>query len=378
MNYTTTAARSVFVMLAILVTPSAQQQLSLGRPVAEFPEPFTYISTIRELRDGRLLAVDEQERTLNIIDFAAGTTKVVGRAGSGPGEYATPGRLVALPGDTSLLHDPRNGRYLLIKPDGTPGDTYHLADAAMASLGARGSIPRATDANGAIYFEGSPLARRAGGPAAQANDSIPLMRYNRRSARLDTVTWLQVAAQNVQIRPGSDRGGVSISVGVQAYPERDDWAALPDGSVAVARGRDYHVDWYSPSRTRSTGPAVRFSRARVTEKDKEAWRAERRARASTRAAGNIPVNIRDPEWPSVMPPFVYFQTFARAPGELWVLRSHGADDPPVYDVFISPGTLRSRVTLPPRTRLLGFGNGNVYLARTDQDDLQFVQKYRWP
>jgi hypothetical protein len=375
-NQRSIARGAIVILAALSVSASAQEQRSLGRPIAEFPEPFTYISTIRELRDGRVLLVDERERTLNLIDFASGVVKQVGREGAGPGEYATPGRLVALPGDTSLLHDPRNGRYLLIKPDGTPGETYRLGNAALVSLGARGSIPRTSDANGALYFEGSPFTR--GGATIKALDSVPLVRYHRQSARLDTVTWLHVAAQNVQVRPGADAGGVSISVGVQAYQSRDDWAALPDGSVAVARVRDYHIDWYSPSGARSSGPAMRITPVRVTEKEKAAWRAERRARATTRTAGSIPVNIQEPDWPSVLPPFVYFQTFAHAPGEMWVLRSHRAEDPPMYDVFAAPGALRMRITLPARTRLLGFGSGALYLVRTDEDDLQFIQKYRWP
>jgi hypothetical protein len=37
-----------------------------------------------------------------------------------------------------------------------------------------------------------------------------------------------------------------------------------------------------------------------------------------------------------------------------------------------------RVALPADTRLVGFGNGTVYLARSDEDDLQYLQRYRLP
>jgi hypothetical protein len=36
------------------------------------------------------------------------------------------------------------------------------------------------------------------------------------------------------------------------------------------------------------------------------------------------------------------------------------------------------VVLPAKTRLLGFGQGTVYLVRTDDDDLQYLQRYRLP
>jgi hypothetical protein len=33
--------------------------------------------------------------------------------------------------------------------------------------------------------------------------------------------------------------------------------------------------------------------------------------------------------------------------------------------------------LPKATRLVGFGRGTVYLARMDDDGLEYLQRYRW-
>ena len=371
------AARGICaVALALPLGLQGQEPRSLGKPDAELKTPFTRIATVRELKDGRLLVVDERERSLSLIDLRTGTAKQVGRAGAGPGEYAYPGRILALPGDSSLLHDPGNARYLIIKPDGTPGETFRLPEPVFLSLGARGSIPRATDARGAIYFEGGPLTSGRG-TAPTALDSVPLLRYERRSGNLDTVAWVQLAKRNVQVRPGQD-GGVSISIGVQAFPARDDWSALPDGSVGVARVRDYHVDWYPSTGKRTAGPPVRFTAIAVTEAEKEAFRSERRARIAPRSSGSLPPDLPEPEWPAVMPPFVYWQTFSRPNGELWVLRSHKSREKPVYDVFGAPGTLTGRVALPAGTRLVGFGNGTAYLVRRDEDDLEYLQQYKLP
>jgi len=51
---------------------------------------------------------------------------------------------------------------------------------------------------------------------------------------------------------------------------------------------------------------------------------------------------------------------------------------PTFDVFDQTGRVVSRVALPAETRLIGFGNGTVYLARSDEDDLQYLQRYRLP
>ena len=47
-------------------------------------------------------------------------------------------------------------------------------------------------------------------------------------------------------------------------------------------------------------------------------------------------------------------------------------------MFDATGKVVSRVALPADTLLLGFGNGTVYLARSDEDDLQYLQRYKLP
>jgi hypothetical protein len=58
--------------LVIPVATHAQQLRSLGRPTAEFQEPFTRVATLRELSDGRVIVGDEHDATLQVIDFRAG------------------------------------------------------------------------------------------------------------------------------------------------------------------------------------------------------------------------------------------------------------------------------------------------------------------
>jgi hypothetical protein len=227
-----------------------------------------------------------------------------------------------------------------------------------------------------LYFEGGPYtAERDATPAAF--DSVPAMRYDRATMKLDTLAWIQLARGNVHISPGPSGRGLSITVGAHAYPARDDWKAMPDGSIAIVRVRDYHVDRYSRNGVRTAGPPIAFTPVPVTGAEKAAWRADRLSRVRTRSAGVMPPpNLPDPEWPTTMPPFVYYETFARPNGELWVLRSHKAADARVYDVFGPASTIIAQVALPPKTRLVGFGNGTIYLVRRDDDDLEYLQRYR--
>jgi hypothetical protein len=218
-----------------------------------------------------------------------------------------------------------------------------------------------------------------------AADSAPVLRYDRQTRKSDTVAYVHLAKGNAQVSGGP--GMLRTVVGLKAFPAHDEWAAMSDGGVAVVRVRDYHVDRYSASGKLSSGAPVTTDAVPVTDADKEAWRAERRAIASQGLqggrGGGMPAGaappLPNPEFPAFKPPFVPAGVFARPNGELWVLRSRKASEEiPVYDVFNAMGTMIARVAFPAKTRLVGFGNGSVYAARTDDDDLQYLQRYKPP
>ena len=356
----------------------AQQPTSLGKPEAEFAEPFTQIRAIRELRDGRVLVVDPRDRVVQLIDFSSGMSTKVGRTGAGPGEYGLPDRIIALPGDSSAIFDPDNSRYLIITPEGTTGTTFRIEDGGVR-MGGRGGAPRGTDSRGRIFIEGSAFVATADGGIA-TSDSAPVLRLDRATKTLDTLAWVQLAKGNARGSGGPN--GVMMMVGLKAFPSRDDWTPLPDGGVGIARVHDYHVERYSSSGTRTTGPSIPWSAIPVTEAEKEAWRAARRGLPAAGRGGAIPKNLPPPpqsEFPAVMPPFVSGATMARPNGEIWVLRSHRSTDAPIYDVFGPTGSMVRRVAMPgPTSRLVGFGSTTVYVARRDADELEYLQRYRLP
>ena len=91
----------------------------------------------------------------------------------------------------------------------------------------------------------------------------------------------------------------------------------------------------------------------------------------------------EPEFEATMPPFVGgpggAAVFATPDGEVWVARTRSASDKiPTYDVFDKTGALVKKVSLNPSSRVVGFGKGTVYVARSDEDDLQYLQRYKKP
>jgi hypothetical protein len=403
----TTLRTAAFGALLVPALLAAQKPLALAKPDAEYGEPFTNIGGIRELKDGRVIVSDMRDKTLQLVDLKGSATKI-GREGSGPGEYNLPGRLVPLPGDSTALFDMGNQRYMMIHPDGKPGKDFRLEAKAAApppaadgGRGGRGgpqmmmslSPPRGFDAKGNIYYQGAPFSMGADGNLVSA-DSVAIMRFDRALQKIDTVGYYNVPKSNAQVSGG--RGNMNIRIGgANPITPQDDWCVLPDGRVAVVRASNYHLDVYSNASRKVSGAPVPYERIAVNDAVKKMIEDER-ARNSRNAVrmtiGNSssggtqrstsvggPVGDLPPltDWPDFMPAFRANAAAARPNGEIWVLRTRRpGDEIPTFDVFDASGKVIGRVALPKNHRLIGFGQGTVYLVRTDDDDLQYLQRYK--
>ena len=47
-----------------------------------------------------------------------------------------------------------------------------------------------------------------------------------------------------------------------------------------------------------------------------------------------------------------------------------------YDVFDATARLHAEAHLRARSRIVGFGDGVIYVARRDADDLEHLERYR--
>jgi hypothetical protein len=356
----------------------AQQPQPLGRPLVEYAEPFSRITGVRELADGRLIIADSREKTLQLIDLTTGASRPISREGRGPGEWLSIVGLLPLPRSETLVADGGNRRFLKLGADGdvietvappalgtTPG-----ASPAMAGFAVFGLITaRAVDQWGRIHFEPVNFSREG----APAPDSIPILRWGLGRADIDTVGWRRSAGSGMVWAPS------------------EQWQAMPDGRIVRASPTPYRLTLVDSSGRSAEGPAVRFAPVRVTEADREEVRNRQRSqmaqvgqamRAQAPSAGGAPPAPRVPEiqFAETKPPFYGSQAIEVAPdGEIWILRTNAfGDSVPVYDVFNENGQLHRRVALPARSRLVGFGQRTVYIVRVDEDDLEWLQKYARP
>jgi len=365
-------------VLAVTVLPSLHAQevptRPLGRPAATFPEPVSSPAGFRALDDQRVIVADQLEGSVTLMNFRSGDRTEIGRQGDGPGEYGMPGPLFAA-GDTTFMLDMGNRRLLAITPDGQIlANTIPLGLPSGIPV-----IPRGVDARGRIYFDLGGIAVPGLEESARTGKA-PLIRWDRKTNRLDTLATVQFPPM-----PPAGPGEVRISIGGGAYQPRDDWSVLPDGRIGLARATEYHVEWLGGGAP-VVGPMVRYEPVKVGDDEKNAWADQMASRGMIVEVENGRRRSRRPPrpditrmtWPEVMPAFTGTRAVVAAPnGELWVRRAQPAKATGgLYDVFDGRGQLIRRVTLEGNRVLLGFGPSSIFVARTDEDDLQWIERYQ--
>lgn len=387
----------VGALAALAVAPSVQAQtkVALGKPDAETTESFTTIMSIRETPSRKVLVTDPRDKVVQLVDLVSGSMVKVGREGSGPGEYSLPMALVGLPDGSTLLFDMIGRRFLTISADGKPGAILDMPRPPAATTATNGAGPVGLlagirsiggyDARGRVYFEGSAFTTDGG-----TADSVPIMRWDRVKPTFDTVGFRRQPAgstirsggpNNVQIRMG----------GGKRFTPTEAWGVTADGSVVRVFPEPYRVAWLTSPTQAKMGPVIPYTPMKVTEAEKKSiiGAQARNPGLVVRVGGGPgggggggggPINLPPPEFMDTKPPYDGANAVQVAPdGEVWVLRTRPFEDKiPSYDVFDRTGALVKKVSLNPKSRVVGFGKGTVYVARTDEDDLQYLQRYKRP
>ena len=378
---------AVLALSAITPAVAAQTAVALTKPAAEFTEPFTRVASLRELADGKVIVSDSRDKIVQMVDFRAETTTKIGREGQGPGEYVLPATLFALPGNQTWLHDLLGRRFLPIDPTGKIADPVPMPGTTASKGGILmiASVP-GSDAKGRLYFEAP--AFDPGNPNAAPPDSLAILRWDRVIPALDTAAWIVGPKPQVTALGGGRRFQMVLGTG-KIFEPQEAWGVAGDGGVVRVTPSPYQVIWYGPGAKPATGPVVPYSPLPVTQADKDAViEARKRGGGGTffamgrNGGGTAPrkIDLPDPEFAPTKPPFQGQSAVSVSPdGEVWVERTQPAGaKQPVYDVFNRAGRLVERVTLNPRSRVVGFGAGTVYVVRQDQDDLEYLQRFPKP
>jgi hypothetical protein len=377
---------TVFVMPA-----SLPAQLRLSQANATFSEDFGAIQTVRELPDGRVLVADPLGKALYLVDMDAGRRTVIGREGQGPDEYRQPDAVWPLPGDSTLLVDLGNGRLVALGPDLSFGPTSPIT-VGEPQMGRQlvFAIPQGIDGQGRVY------ARAMGGGLGGGAypDSADILRIDRGARTAEPTAKFKIQAVTQRTSGGANNRNVAISP-IPLSPE-DAWGIAPNGSVILARSSDYHVERIAPDGTVTRGPAIPFDAVRIGTAEKEEYLAEQGRSGGGIAvgvevvngqmsmsfarggAGSGPREIDQYTWPEEEPPFYGGRIPVDPENRAWVRRHVEAGEPSTYDVFDEAGDRVGTVLLDAGKRVVGFGQGTVYVVAFDEFDQNYLERYPMP
>lgn len=392
-------SRKVLGLLIVFVHPATRAvgQASpvvrtLTVPVATDSGVVGRISGIRVLANGNVLISDGGMRRVILLDSSLSRIAIVLSNDSGfankYGNGGLPG-LIPYVADSTVFPSQPLQLLLVISPSGKVVRAMAPPKARdfgflLAGLQSSGGQP-AFDPAGHLVYRGTrqapPQPRRRPDAVPDSGtrtvsvgpDSAPIVRGNLDARTVDTMAMVRLpVTKDVTIALG---GGRETSYGLyNPISSVDEWVLLADGTIALVRGQDYHIDWVSPDGKKSSSPKMPFAWKRLTLADKEklldsARQSVAEARAKIAAAGQqVPrtpfVTVDPDDIPDYYPPVRIGQVKADPEGNLWVLPSTSTLSSVtlpglVYDVVNRDGKIIERVRLPAGRNILAVGTGGV-------------------
>ncbi|MEO7361029.1 MAG: hypothetical protein ABI120_11915 [Gemmatimonadaceae bacterium] len=369
---------------------------ALGAIVSKSTDSLGSNVIVRALSNGRVMVNDVNRRRVLLFEPSLSTFSLVVDSGSTTGtamSSAVPSaQLIAYPGDSTLYVDFATQALLVIDGGGKVARVMALPrpnDAIYLAAGAFGAAH--VDPQGRLVYRGMRppkiLPPEPGSKIMmslpQQSDSGPILRADFDTRTVDTVTTLKI------LQPGAmtieqEGQNVSLKLVVNPMDTGDEWTMLPDGTIAIVRAHDYHVDWVSADGKITSSPKMAFDWKRMSDEQKQFKLDSMRPllqKAIDDAPGQMMPTATGPRRMKIQFQFVPLEKLpdyepAIAPGalkvdpkgNLWIVprTSAGANGGVLYDVVSRKGEVTERVQFPKGYALAGFGVlDEVYLLRVD-------------
>jgi hypothetical protein len=427
--------RKFFLFIAVAAPLGAQQAPAvrlINAPDASTKAVFGLVAAVRQLPGGRVLVNDVQKRQLLMFDNTLATSTIVADSVSGGANAYGPsgGAIIPYFADSTLFIDPRDLSMFVIDPAGAISRVAAVPRSQdAASLGSNIIGSPALDSKGRIVYRagfgrmimGPPAGGRGGMPTfADPPDSTAIVRVDLTSRKVDTAAYFKIPKTKMNMV--QNEKGMSITSEINPMQLVDDWTVTDDGSIAIIRGRDYHIDWVDADNHITSSAKIAFDWQRLSDEDKvaiidssrtamEAARAKAMAAGGSNplaaamgaagggnvvmsfntsggggdgvarkagaegAAGGLAMSplvfVNPSELPDYRPAVSQGSAKADIDGNVWIRTSAtraGSMAGPIYDVVNRQGALIDRVQIPSGRQIVGFGKGGVVymMARDDK------------
>jgi hypothetical protein len=364
---------------------------------------------VRALPNGSVLVNDAGRRRVLMFDaMLAHATSVIDSAsgnGTSISSLIPSAQLIRYGVDSTLFVDVATQALLVIDPNGKIAHVMALPrprDATFLAIALYGAP--AMDPRGRLVYRGVIIPQikppdptsRVMFSLPQQPDSGPIVRADFDTRSVDTIATMKILQPGSMTMTQDGQGNVAMQMVVNPMDTGDEWAMLPDGTVAIVRAHDYHIDWINPDGTRRSSEKMPFDWKRVTDEQKQfkldSMRPLMQKAVDGAAVRTIPTAdgprkmriqfdfVPISKLPDYEPPISPGSVKADLIGNLWIVprTSASATVGVLYDVVNSQGVITHRVQFPKGYALAGFGpNGDVYVLRVD-GKVGFLEKAKAP
>jgi hypothetical protein len=362
----------------------------LTTPVASDSGLFGNALGVRALSNGRVIVNDVYWRRLLMFDSTMKTFRIIADTSAGSSaKYPNPTNPIPYLGDSTLLVDRDAQTLLVIDPTGTIVRSMAAPRSADLSWLAFAGAYAVIDPKGRLVYRAVPpratardvLASDSGKVFTDTyHDSAAIVRADFDTRSVDTLAT-HASPVRKELRMATGRGFSAPTIATDPLPETDAWAMLTDGTIAIVRGHDYHIDWIHLDGTRTSSPKMPFDWKRVPLEEKQRLIDSTKQVVAVREAGQIAripsgrgavfrvplTTVEASDLPDYYPPIRPGTVKADADGNLWILPTTSvlAATGLTYDVVNRKGEIIERVTLPPQRAVLALGKGGVvYMSNT--------------
>jgi len=367
-----TAAAS---MLPRVLGGQAMAQLALRPPNATIDAEFIGVTSIREVADGRAIVTDGRDQKLYVVDFSTRRAELLGRRGRGPGEWLNVGLIYPTQGDSSILSDFGNLRWLLFAGAQIVGTVPPDHPAVRATNSMQSGVDRLGHV---LMLTRKP--RRSGPRVITRKDSMSVVFVDRNTGHMDTVATLRERPHRIEtVTDAKGRVVSSMPVATEPNAQAERAELFNDGWLAVVRLEPLRVDWRAPNGTWTYGKPLPLRPEPVDPAERRAI-LQRRAEAVQEAKRHGLPSPPSFEFPTTLPVITFSASPRQMPdGRLALARTPSASQQRLrYLVINRHGGIDGELRLGMREKILGFGERSVYVVATDEDDIQRLRRHPWP
>ncbi|MEX0692204.1 MAG: 6-bladed beta-propeller [Gemmatimonadales bacterium] len=356
------------------------EDLRIGTAEGEPEYQFGALAAIEVADDGTIYVLDQQGQHIKVFDSQGQYLRTIGRPGSGLGELSpgvVAGGLVLTRGDTLLVLDQGNARYVKFLTDGTGVGSFRI-DFARTGFPFRID----SDADGNLIAQ----MRRFALPGTTADSMDRVVRLSGEGEPLDTLMSVP-SGQTFQFVNGQPQW--------QFFSPEPLWAVLPTGGLLYGVNSNYRIELRDTTGQVTQIITKHFTAQPVTEDHANRMRdavieiAVRQAgrplppqalqmmRANMNFAANYPVMGFVTPGPDGSTWVQLVRSVADLnEGELENFNIQMDLAAPRWDVFDSQGRYLGRVEMPGRIQVLAIDGDVFYGVMRDELDVQYVVRLR--